>query len=62
MAKKNKNAGGEEKKGGGKFVTFIIVLLVLLMWIITFAFLIKMDVGNLGTSLRPMLSPARCVG
>lgn len=56
MAKKNKNAGnGEEKKGGGKLVTFIIILLVLLMWIITFAFLIKMDVGNLGTSLRPML-------
>lgn len=57
MAKKKKEAGqGEEKKkGGGKLVTFIIILLVLLMWIITFAFLIKMDVGNLGTSLRPML-------
>lgn len=55
MAKKEKNANGEEKKGGGKLVTVIIVLLFLLIWIVTFAFLIKMDVGNLGTSLRPML-------
>lgn len=57
MAGKRKRADRDEekKKGGGKLVTFIIILLVLLMWIITFAFLIKMDVGNLGTSLRPML-------
>ena len=55
MAKKKKNTGEEEKKGGGRLLTFIIVLVILLMWIVTFAFLIKMDVGNLGTSLRPML-------
>ncbi len=55
MAKKKKNANGEEKKGSGKLVTFIVVLAFLLIWIVTFAFLIKMDVGNLGTSLRPML-------
>lgn len=56
MAKKKKNVGGEEeKKGGGKLLTFIIVLVFLLIWIVSLAFLIKMDVGNLGTSLRPML-------
>lgn len=56
MAKKKKNAGGgEEKKGGGKLAAFLIVLLFLLIWIVSFAVLIKMDVGNLGTSLRPML-------
>lgn len=57
MAKKKDKNGGDqqEEKKGGKFAAIIIVILVLLLWIITFAFLIKMDIGNLGTSLRPML-------
>ncbi len=55
MAKKKDNNNEEKKKGGGKFISILIVLLILIIWVITFAFLIKMDVGNLGTSLRPML-------
>ncbi|MBQ9120662.1 MAG: hypothetical protein IJY09_11525 [Lachnospiraceae bacterium] len=56
MARKKKNGdNGEKKKGGGKLLSVLIVLLILFIWVITFAFLIKMDVGNLGTSLRPML-------
>ncbi len=54
MPKKNRNANQDDKKGGGKLISFLIVLLLLLVWLVTFAFLIKMDVGNLGTSLRPM--------
>lgn len=55
MPKKKRDEQDNEKKEGGKLVSFFIILLILLLWIITFAFLIKMDVGNLGTSLRPML-------
>ncbi len=57
MPKKNKeNAdNGEKKKGGGKVMSLLIVFLLLLLWLVSFAFLIKMDVGNLGTSLRPMI-------
>lgn len=55
MPRKKRNQDQENKKGSGKMISFLIVLLLLLLWIVTFAFLIKMDVGNLGTSLRPML-------
>lgn len=56
MAKKKKNAGETaEKRKGGKLLSILIVFFILLIWVITFAFLIKMDVGNLGTSLRPMI-------
>ena len=56
MAKKKKNAGETaEKRKGGKLLSVLIVFFILLIWVITFAFLIKMDVGNLGTSLRPMI-------
>lgn len=54
MARKKKD-NEEKKKGGGKMVSVLIVFLILFIWVITFAFLIKMDVGNLGTSLRPLM-------
>ncbi|MDE7299275.1 MAG: hypothetical protein K2N94_10675, partial [Lachnospiraceae bacterium] len=53
--KKKRGDNQEEKKGGGKLLSVLIVVLLLVIWLVTFAFLIKMDVGNLGTSLRPML-------
>lgn len=54
--KRDENPGEEgKKKKGGKLIPVLIVFLILFIWILTFAFLIKMDVGNLGTSLRPML-------
>lgn len=55
MARKRRDNNDEKKKGSGKLISVLIVFLILFIWIITFAFLIKMDVGNLGTSLRPML-------
>lgn len=43
----------EEK--GGKFTSFLIGLVVVIIWLIIFALLIKMDVGGVGTMLRPYL-------
>lgn len=43
----------EEK--GGKFTSFLIGLVVIIIWLIIFALLIKMDVGGVGTMLRPYL-------
>ena len=49
MAKKRK------EESSGKFGTFLIILLFLLIWITALALLIKLDVGGLGTTLRPYL-------
>ncbi len=55
MARKNKeNKENDEKKGGG-FLVFFIVLLIIVIWIAIFALLINLDVGGIGTTLRPML-------
>ena len=54
MAKGNKRDTGDEKKGGGMLTAFI-VLLIIVIWIAIFALLINLDVGGLGTTLRPML-------
>lgn len=43
----------EEK--GGKFTSFLIGLVVIVIWLIIFALLIKMDVGGVGSMLRPYL-------
>lgn len=49
MAKKR------NEESSGKFGTFFIILLFLLIWITALALLIKLDVGGLGTTLRPYL-------
>ena len=49
MAKKRK------EESGGKFGTFLIILLFLLIWISVLALLVKLDVGGLGTTLRPYI-------
>lgn len=49
MAKRKK------EESSGKFGTFIIILLFLLIWITVLALLVKLDVGGLGTTLRPYL-------
>lgn len=43
----------EEK--GSKLTSFLIGLIVIIIWLIIFALLIKMDVGGVGTMLRPYL-------
>lgn len=55
MAKKDRdNREDGEKKGGGLLTVFI-VLLIIIIWIAIFALLINLDVGGIGTTLRPML-------
>ena len=61
MAKKEKSAGGlgadvdnDDEKGGG-FVGFLLAVLIIIIWLVIFALLIKMDVGGIGTMLRPVL-------
>ena len=57
MAKRDRNAeNGEqnEKKGGG-ILALLIVLLIVIIWVAIFALLVNLDVGGLGTTLRPML-------
>lgn len=61
MAKKEKSAGGlgadvdnDDEKSGG-FVGFLLAVLIIIIWLVIFALLIKMDVGGIGTMLRPVL-------
>lgn len=59
MAKKDKIKNADrpdgEKKEGGKLTAIIFILLILFIWLTGFAVLIKLDVGSLGTTLRPFL-------
>ncbi len=50
---KKRQEAGEEK--GGKLLTLIVILVILLLWLAIFAVLIKLDIGGLGTMLRPSL-------
>lgn len=45
----------KEEGGGGKLGTILIILIFLLIWITALALLIKLDVGGLGTTLRPYI-------
>ncbi len=55
MAKKDRvNRGTDEKKGGGA-LTALVVALIIVIWIAIFALLINLDVGGIGTALRPVL-------
>ncbi len=53
MARRDRG-NGDEKKGGG-ILTIFIVLLIIIIWMAIFALLINLDVGGIGTTLRPML-------
>ena len=56
MAKKNKNVGNMEESGGSKAVTALIAIIIILIWLAVFAFLIKLDVGGIGSNvLYPVL-------
>lgn len=57
MAKKNRENGedGQEEKKGSGILAFLIILLIIVIWVAIFALLINLDVGGLGTTLRPTL-------
>lgn len=46
--------GEAEEKGGG-FSSFLIALVIIVIWLVIFGLLIKMDVGGVGSMLRPYL-------
>ncbi len=48
------NDGSEEEKSN-PFVNFLIVMVIVAIWLVIFALLIKMNVGGVGTMLRPYL-------
>lgn len=62
MARKNKDQDAavasldREESGGSKAVTALIALIIILIWLAVFAFLIKLDVGGIGSNvLYPVL-------
>lgn len=55
MAKKKNAEEKKEKKGGGAIVSVIVVTLIILLWLAIFSIIIKLDIGGLGSTLRPML-------
>ena len=44
---------GQEK--GGKLMGFLVAIIIIAIWLAIFAILIKMDVGGIGSMLRPYL-------
>lgn len=45
----------EESSGGSKVANLLIGLVVIIIWLVIFALLIKMNVGGIGSMLRPYL-------
>lgn len=62
MARKKKKSednldtdnGLEEEKGGG-IAGVLLAVAIIVIWLVIFALLIKMDVGGVGSMLRPFL-------
>lgn len=55
MARRDRENGGTDEKKGGGALTALVVALIIVIWIAIFALLINLDVGGIGTTLRPML-------
>ena len=60
MAKKDKKEAAannlDQESGGSKAVTALIAIIIILIWLAVFAFLIKLDVGGIGSNvLYPVL-------
>lgn len=46
---------GEPVEKGSNFTSFLIALVIIAIWLVIFGLLIKMDVGGVGSMLRPYL-------
>lgn len=57
MAKKDdKKNSNDQESAGSKIVTILIAIIIIIIWLAVFAFLIKMDVGGIGSKvLYPVL-------
>lgn len=65
MAKKKKDdilTNPDEESVGSKIGSALMVILIVIVWLAIFALLIKMDVGGVGTALRPLIKdvPVLC--
>ena len=49
------NMDTEESGKGSKFMNIIIAIVIIAIWLVIFALLIKMNVGGVGSMLRPYL-------
>lgn len=55
MAKKETD-GLEQESGGSKAITALIAIIIILIWLAVFAFLVKLDIGGIGSNvLYPVL-------
>lgn len=58
MAKKDDktNKGADQESAGSRLVTALIAIVIVIIWLIVFAFLVKLDVGGIGSNvLYPVL-------
>ena len=55
MARKKRDASEKKKKSNGTLATLIVVLGIMLIWLLLLGVLLRLDVGGIGTSLRPSL-------
>lgn len=58
MAKKDKKdapANPDEESVISKIGTGLMIILIIIVWLAIFALLVKMDVGGMGTALRPLI-------
>ena len=56
MAKNDIEVIQTEGEGiGSKIGTAVIIVLIVIIWLAIFALLIKMDIGGMGTKLRPLI-------
>jgi len=56
MAKKDKDENQEKGEGvGSKIGVIVLIVFIVLVWLAIFALLVKMDVGGMGTKLRPLI-------
>ena len=52
----DKELDGDESSGkGGKLTNILIAVVIIAIWLVIFGILIKMDVGGVGSMLRPAL-------
>ncbi|MCQ2494970.1 MAG: hypothetical protein MJ131_00090 [Lachnospiraceae bacterium] len=51
----NENGNESGESVGSKVGTILIIVLIVIVWLAIFALLVKMDVGGMGTKLRPLI-------
>lgn len=53
MARKKRDESDKKKKSNGTLATILVVVGIMLIWLLLLGVLLRLDVGGIGTSLRP---------